>query len=64
MHYVIESGMFVAWLLYAIGAKNAFLNNRVARYISNISMEIYLAHMVIFRVIEKYISNVLSANLI
>ena len=45
--------MFVAWLLYAIGAKNAFLNNRVARYISNISMEIYLAHMVIFRVIEK-----------
>ena len=53
VHYVIESGMFVAWLLYAIGAKNAFLNNRVARYISNISMEIYLAHMVIFRVIEK-----------
>ena len=32
VHYVIESGMFVAWLLYAIGAKNAFLNNRVARY--------------------------------
>ena len=53
VHYVIESGMFVAWLLYAIGAKNAFLNNRVARYIRNISMEIYLAHMVIFRVIEK-----------
>ena len=53
VHYVIESGMFVAWLLYAIGSKNAILNNRVARYISNISIEIYLAHMVIFRVVEK-----------
>lgn len=39
--------------VFTVLLTNAFLNNRVARYISNISMEIYLAHMVIFRVIEK-----------
>lgn len=53
VHYVIENGLFVVWLLYAIGAKDVLLNNRVVRYISNISMEIYLAHMMVFRVIEK-----------
>ena len=29
------------------------LTNRVLKYLSNISMEIYLSHMVIYRVIEK-----------
>lgn len=53
VHYVIENGLFVVWLLYAIGAKDVLLNNRVVKYVSNISMEIYLAHMMVFRVIEK-----------
>lgn len=52
-HYIIENGMFVIWLLYAIGSRDIILNNRVVKYISGISMEIYLAHMVIYRVVEK-----------
>lgn len=52
-HYITENGMFVVWLIYAIGSRNVVLNNRVVKYISGISMEIYLVHMVIFRGIEK-----------
>ena len=35
---------------YQIGG---ILENRVTKFLSGISMEIYLSHMVIFRVIEK-----------
>lgn len=53
---------FVAWLMYAIGSKNIVLNNRVAKYLSGISMEIYLCHMMFYRVssmlhLEKFIHN-------
>lgn len=45
----------VAFLLYAIGrsGKSRILENRFTQFFSSISMEIYLSHMVIFRVIEK-----------
>lgn len=52
-YYIIENGMFVAWLIYAIGSRDIMLNNCVVKYVSGISMEIYLVHMVIFRGIEK-----------
>ena len=42
--------VFAAWLIYAIGSKDLILNNRVAKYLSGISMEIYLCHMMFFRV--------------
>lgn len=42
--------VFSAWLIYAIGAKDLVLNNRVVKYLSGISMEIYLCHMMFFRV--------------
>ena len=42
--------VFTAWLIYAIGSKDIVLNNRVAKYLSGISMEIYLCHMMFFRV--------------
>lgn len=52
--------VFSAWLIYAIGAKDVVLNNRVVKYLSGISMEIYLCHMMFFRVtsmmhMEKFI---------
>lgn len=52
--------VFSAWLMYAIGTKDVVLNNRVARYLSGISMEIYLCHMMFYRVasmlhIEKFV---------
>ena len=38
------------WPLYAIGSKDIVLNNRVAKYLSGISMEIYLCLMMFYRV--------------
>lgn len=54
--------LFSLWVIYAIGCDDCILQNRFTKYISGISMEIYLCHMVIFRVIErvhleKYIGN-------
>lgn len=45
--------LFGSWLIYALGSKDLVLNNRVVRFISRISMEVYLCHMVMFRVVEK-----------
>lgn len=47
--------LYGAMLLCAVsrGSERGLLNNRFTRFISKISMEIYLSHMVIFRVIEK-----------
>lgn len=45
--------MFSCWLIYAIGSEGIFLNNSIVRFISSISMEIYLCHMVIYRLIEN-----------
>lgn len=54
--------VFAAWFMYAIGSKDIVLNNRVAKYLSGISMEIYLCHMMFFRVasmlhLDKFIHN-------
>lgn len=51
--FFIELTLFTIWLIYAIGSHNFFLNNRAVYYLSGISMEIYLCHMVIFRVVDK-----------
>ena len=40
------------WLIYAIGSEGCILNNKVTHYLSNISMEVYLCHMMAFRGIE------------
>ena len=45
--------LFGSWLIYALGSKDLILNNRVVRFISGISMEVYLCHMVMFRVVER-----------
>lgn len=47
--------MYSALLLYAIGRKDSkgLVNNSVVRFISTLSMEIYLCHMVVYRIIEK-----------
>lgn len=54
--------VFAAWLTYAIGSKDIVLNNGGAKYLSGISMEIYLCHMMFFRVasmlhLDKFIHN-------
>lgn len=45
--------LYSAWLCYALGSSQWLLNNRITAYLSSISMEIYLCHMVLFRVVEK-----------
>lgn len=52
--YFAELILFSLWLVYAIGSHTKFLSNKILKYLSNISMEIYLAHMVIFRIVEKF----------
>lgn len=63
VNYVFELLLFTVWLVYAIGSKDKVLNNRVARYLSAISMEIYLSHMLVFRVVEKaHLENHITHN--
>lgn len=51
--YIVQLLIFNVWLVYAIGSSNKVLNNRVVKYLSGISMEIYLSHMFIYRVVER-----------
>lgn len=50
---IAELLLFGSWLIYALGSKDFILNNRVVTFISSISMEVYLCHMVMFRVVER-----------
>ena len=45
--------LFIPWLMYAISVDSKLLSNKVMKYLSGMSLELYLAQMVIFRVIEK-----------
>ena len=45
--------IFSLWVMYAIGSDGKILNNKLTSFISNISFEIYLCHMVVFRIVEK-----------
>ncbi len=47
---VIPWLVFTFWLVYAIGSHDFVLNNKVVKYLSSISMEIYLCHMMFYRV--------------
>lgn len=51
--------LYSAMVCAVLGEQNKWLSNRLTRFISEISMEMYLAHMVVFRVVEKlHIENV------
>lgn len=50
---VSELLLFSVWLIYALGSRDLVLNNRFVRFVSGVSMEVYLCHMVMFRVVEK-----------
>lgn len=45
--------LYMSWLMYAISVKSLILSNKLMKYLSGISLELYLAQMIIFRVIEK-----------
>lgn len=45
--------LFGLWVTYSIGTNSKLLHNKFINYISNISLEIYLCHMLIYRIIEN-----------
>lgn len=53
IQYIWMLLIFSCWLIYAIGVKSVILGNPVTKYLSGISMEIYLCHMMVFRAAEK-----------
>lgn len=60
---LVMSIITTSWLCYAIGSNGFVLNNKVVRYLSGISMEIYLCHMMCFRAVgfihlERYVENI------
>lgn len=50
------------FLMFSIIGKHPILENPITKFISNISFEIYLSHMVIFRLIEKVGINTIIGN--
>ena len=51
--YYILLPLFMLWLAYAVGVDSRVLGGRCMKYLSSISMEMYLAQMIIFRLVEK-----------
>lgn len=45
--------LYLPWLMYAISVDSNILSNKVMKFLSGISLELYLAQMVIFRAVEK-----------
>ena len=45
--------LYTSWICLMLGEKDILFSNRFTGFISKISMEIYLAHMVVFRIVEK-----------
>lgn len=54
--------LFSMWLTYAICFKSKLLYNCVMSYLGNISMEMYLAQMVMFRILERTIGLYVIGN--
>ena len=60
---LVKSAVMGAWLVLAVGSSSRVLHNPVIDYLSGISMEIYLCHMMMLRVvgylhIPNYVHNV------
>ena len=75
LYYILDGNtagcllISVCWLSYAVicagggtARKSYLLENSFTNFISGISMEIYLSHMVIFRVVEKLSLNRMIGN--
>ena len=53
--------VFTAYHMYALGSDKKWLHNKIIDFLSGISMEICLCHMVMFRVVERrHLENYIS----
>ncbi len=48
--------MFSLWFFLALNDKNWIMSNKITTYISGISMEMCLSHMLVFRMMQKIIN--------
>lgn len=55
--------LFSSWTCFAIAKDNIILSNKFVKFVSNISMEIYLCHMLVFRIAEKLQITDLTSNI-
>lgn len=68
LYYIIDENAMMcllvscSLLIYSLIKRGGVLENRVTKFFSGISMEIYLSHMVIFRVVEKLKLNRILGN--
>ena len=53
LFYIGTLMLYCLWLSYAIGSNSKFLSSKPMKFLSSISMEMYLAQMIIFRIVEK-----------
>lgn len=44
----------LSFLCYAISYKSILLNNKITKFLGNISFHIYLCHMVIFKILDRF----------
>ena len=51
---VKTSILFAMWVIFAISQPIKLLGNNVTKTLSQVSLEVYLSHMMIFRVVEKF----------
>lgn len=54
LFYIKNLILFTLWLIYAVGVNSRFLSCKINNYLSSISFEMYLAQMLVFRLIEKF----------
>ncbi len=45
--------VYIMWVSLAVSSDIGIMSNKFTRFISGISMEMYLSHMVAFRIVEK-----------
>lgn len=67
-YYVFDENVYMCLsiacmlLMCAILKQGGILENKITKFFSSISLEIYLSHMLIFRVIEKLKLNIILGN--
>ena len=52
----------ISLIVNAISSEGVFLNNKFMHFVGNVSMEIYLSHMLFFRIAEKFFLVQLFSN--
>lgn len=68
LYYAIGGNTFtillvsISLLIYALGRTRGVLQNKFTKFLGSVSMEVYLSHMVIFRLIEKIGLNKMFGN--